>query len=443
MSTFRFSPYTWRRAHSWVARPGQVCAGLVMAASLASLAHAQTTTETRESIATQARQAKALTVRRHEPAVLERWLLKNSDELLLGRLFNPRHGFFARVGLPGEGAGFGAGPAWRISDLDRRYMFTASSAVSPSANWVGEAALVLTDLLPSKAPARLFATLSLVRTGRMADDFWGLGMANADVDRTAFKLTQSVAGGTIGSRLQPWLRAGIDAGYLTPTVRRGRQSGVRSTHDVFSPEQVPGLAHQPAFTRTGVFVDVDYRDTIPSTRTAVRLDQAPLAGASRGGRYQLSFADYQDLDLGQFSFRRVTVDLQQHVPFLDGHRVWSFRGLAVLSDTAPGQQVPFYLSPTLGGSTIGRAFPTFRFRDQNLIALQAEYRFVVNPFVGAAVFTDVGQVAGRFDELAWSRFRASYGVGLRAGARGTAAIRLDLAFAGSDPRLVLGLGHAF
>lgn len=187
-------------------------------------------------------------------------------------------------------------------------------------------------------------------------------------------LTQTSAAGTLGVRLMPWLNVGGAAEWLQPRIGRGAEDDFPSIQDVLADSTAPGLTQQPTFLRTDVFVDLDYRDSIPSTRTAARLDQAPLAAASRGGRYRISLASYRDRELHRYSFRRTTIDVQQHVPFLHGHRVWSLRALAVLSDAPDGQLVPFYLSPSLGGSAGGRGFPAFRFRDANLLLLQSEYR---------------------------------------------------------------------
>jgi hemolysin activation/secretion protein len=128
---------------------------------------------------------------------------------------------------------------------------------------------------------------------------------------------------------------------------------------------------------------------------------------------------------------------------LHGYRVLSLRGLAVLSEASDGQVVPFYLSPPFGGIKTGRGFPSFRYRDENLLVLQAEYRYPINPLVSGAIFVDTGQVAPRARMLAWSRFKTTYGTGLRLGASGAASLRLDVAFGGESPRVILGLGHAF
>jgi hypothetical protein len=80
--------------------------------------------------------------------------------------------------------------------------------------------------------------------------------------------------------------------------------------------------------------------------------------------------------------------------------------------TPDGNEVPFFLQPTLGGKArlvsvhedlIGsdgtratlRGYRSLRFRDRNLLLLQAEYRIPIwGPF-DTTVFIDAGKVAGR------------------------------------------------
>jgi hypothetical protein len=360
----------------------------------------------------------------------------------MDRLFDPRKGFFVRVGLPVEGASFAAGPAWRASDPGRHYTFTASAAGSISREWLGELALQIRDVLPGLGRDRFFADVSVSRSGRVSNEFWGLGNSSSEDVRTVFRVAQTVVGGTFGVRLMPWLSVAGTAARLAPGIKASGSSTPKIS-DAFDESTAPGLTRQPAFFRPGITVDLDYRDTIPPTRTAVRLDPLPIAGPSRGGRYQINFASYQDQDFDQYSFRKTTIDLQQFVPLLHGHRVLAFRALAVLSDTSNGQEVPFYLAPTYGGLNVGRGYPTFRFRDRNLLALQTEYRYQINKLVNGAIFVDSGQVAPRVGAIEWSRFKTTYGTGVRFGALGGAALRFDMAFGGDGPTFIFGLGHAF
>ena len=414
-------------------------AAVLIAAAIPAVAQEQ---QTREEIAAEQRRARGQDLQPTEPGFVERSMLTLSNERLMDRLFDPPHGFFVRVGLPVEGASFAAGPAWRISDPARRFTFTASAVGSISREWLGDVSLQIRDVLPALGQDRFFADVSLSRSGRVSNEFWGIGNSTPDEPKTEYRLAQTAFGGNFGVHLTPWLSVVGSASYLSPGVKP-RSSGSPTITDVFDESTAPGLARQPAFIRSGVTVDLDYRDTIPSSRTAVRLDPVPLPGAARGGRYQVSFTSYDDRDFDSYGFRRTTVDLQQFVPLLHGHRVFAVRALGIFSDTSAGQLVPFYLSPTYGGLNVGRGYPTFRFRDRNMLALQAEYRYLINKLINGAIFVDSGQVAPTVDAIGWSRFKTTYGTGVRFGNLGGAALRFDLAFGGDGPTFIFGLGHAF
>ena len=235
----------------------------------------------------------------------------------------------------------------------------------------------------------------------------------------------------------PWLSVSTAASRFAPDVT------APSIQDAFDGATVPGLLQQSAYFKWDAAADLDYRDSVPPTRTAPRLDRLPLAGAARGGRYQVTYSSYDDREFERYSFRKTRIDLQQFVPLLHGHRVLAFRALAVFSDTSDGQAVPFYLSPTYGGLNVGRGYPTFRFRDRNMLALQAEYRYQVSPLISGALFADAGQVASSVRAIQWSQLKTTYGTGVRFGAAGGAALRFDLAFGGNGPTFIFGLGHAF
>jgi outer membrane protein assembly factor BamA len=428
--------------HTAVKSPG---AGAMLAvAFLLAVTAPVDAQETRAEIAAEQRRAKSRELRPKEPNRVEQAFIRFSDERVLERWFNPRRGLFARMGLPTEGAAFGGGPAWRISPPGRPYTVTASAAASISREWLGELDLQIPDVLPRVANDRFFAGFSVSRSGRIENEFWGLGNTTTDDSRTIFRVAQTAAGGTFGVRLMPWLSVSVAAARLTPRIKDSRNNRAGPPITVaFNESTAPGLTSQPPFFRSDIAVDLDYRESSPPTRTAVRLDRLPLAGASRGGRYQVTLASYDDREFNRYSFRKTTIDLQQFVPLLHGHRVVAFRALAVLSDPSGAQAVPFYLSPTFGGLFVGRGYPTLRFRDRNLLALQAEYRYQVNPLVSGALFVDAGQVAPRVRAFDWSKFKKTYGAGVRFGAGGGAGIRFDLAFKGHHPVFILGLGHAF
>ena len=109
-----------------------------------------------------------------------------------------------------------------------------------------------------------------------------------------------------------------------------------------------------------------------------------------------------------------------------------------------GNDVPFYLQPTLGGSQMLRGFATDRFRDRQLVWAQAEYGWDLWPFLGAVLFYEGGVVGSAPAALSIKDFKRDYGIGFRFGSARTIAVRTDVAFgSGEGTRIAMRFSHAF
>ncbi len=166
-------------------------------------------------------------------------------------------------------------------------------------------------------------------------------------------------------------------------------------------------------------------------------------GTSLGGYYTVSYDRYVDRDLDRYSFNRFRADFRQFIPIVNNARQLALR--LHFDDLAPeaGQEVPFYMQPTLGGGYSLRSLPSYRLRDRSLVLFQAEYRIQANPFITTAIFYDTGTVAPRPADLDLGNMTHDWGIGIRAGYMATAAMRVDLAFGKEGPRLVFKFSNAF
>ncbi len=367
--------------------------------------------QSRAALLAAEREAKSREAKPVPATGLEGFLLRAADGRWPSRLLNPRSGLFLRVGLPGEGAGLGMGPAWRHGPVDLRYASTVSFAASSRQDWTGQVVFDVPDLVPEVGADRIGLHLQAGRHQRSRD-----------------RLSQRDIIGEVTVRLSPAVHVALTGGVVSTTAQL-RQS--------------TGLTGHVTHAQVGASLTFDQRNTLPPTRTGRQLDPAALDGASTGRLLRIDWTRFSDTDTGVFSFHRTTLDVQQYVPFLHGHRVLAFRALAVLTSADDGADVPLFLMPSVGGTRIGRAYPSFRFRDRDMVAAQVEYRYLVNPFMHGAVFVDAAQAASGLDEVRWARVRWSAGVGLRLGVRGSAALRIDLAFGRDGAQLAAGLGHAF
>ena len=67
----------------------------------------------------------------------------------------------------------------------------------------------------------------------------------------------------------------------------------------------------------------------------------------------------------------------------------------------------------LGGQKKMRGFYEGRYRDNNCLVLQAEYRRHLFWLLGFTVFADAGQVMHRYEDLSSTHWQYTYGAGLR------------------------------
>jgi hypothetical protein len=79
-----------------------------------------------------------------------------------------------------------------------------------------------------------------------------------------------------------------------------------------------------------------------------------------------------------------------------------------------------------------RGFRDFRFRDQDLLLLQAEFRHKVWGPVDLTVFVDAGKVAPQASDLTLSHLRHDVGVSLSLMRGNATVVRLDFGFAGGE-----------
>lgn len=89
--------------------------------------------------------------------------------------------------------------------------------------------------------------------------------------------------------------------------------------------------------------------------------------------------------------------------------------------------VPFQMLPTLGGQDLIRGVRAGMYRDNALVALQAEMRLPIYSILHATLFAGIGDVYNIYD-WQWAKPKVGYGVGLRATInRAKVNIRVDVA----------------
>jgi surface antigen Omp85-like protein len=187
---------------------------------------------------------------------------------------------------------------------------------------------------------------------------------------------------------------------------------------------LPGLNADPKYVHTYGTAAFDSRES---------------QGYSRSGTLlQATVHDFRARQGAPYSFRRVDGDAQQLIPIMQGNMVFDLS--AHVWSTSPGDDddVPFFLMPTLGGSTFLRGFRNYRFRDRNAMLLAAQYRWYVQEYVEGVLFYEAGKVAPRFGDLDLGGLEKSYGIGFHFHSPRTIVLRLELARSREGVRFIFG-----
>src|SRR5436190_303663 len=185
-----------------------------------------------------------------------------------------------------------------------------------------------------------------------------------------------------------------------------------SVDDVYTPQTLPGVGARTTYVHSQGTVGFDWRESPGYSR--------------RGGYYAVTLHDYADRD-SQFGLDQVDYEAIQHVPILREAWVISLRALARTTYAKTDQAVPFFLLPYVGSGHTLRGFTSHRFRDQNGLVLNAEWRIMVNRFMATAFFYDTGKVAARRADLDLNGLKSDYGFGFRLHGAFATPLRIELA----------------
>jgi surface antigen Omp85-like protein len=383
--------------------------------------------DSREATLEQQRAARAAQLQPYRPGKIEKALLYVEREDPL-RKISPYNGFFAAYGYTGKpvGSGLGASVGYRHDLFDRR----ARVLVEGGATLRGYRRVRGDFSLPYLARDRVEVGLEVSDWHNPQEDFYGLGPGSLDSDRVDFLYDRRETQGRAVLKPVPGLQAGVRYGRLDASIGSGTDKRYPSLEQRFGEADAPGLTDQPDFSYTDLFASADYRDQPGNPRA--------------GGYYGLMWRRYADRDFDRYGFGLLHADLQQFFPIFDKKRVIAVRGRITTTAAGAGQTVPFYLRPTLGGGDSLRSVAEYRFRDNNVLSINLEYRWEAFSGLDMAVFTDWGKVAPRAADLDLADIERAYGIGFRFNTFKSVFLRIDAALAGADtPRFFFKFSKAF
>lgn len=360
------------------------------------------------------------------PPPMDRFLVWERDNRVFEKFTVGYQGFRAQFGhmITGSGLAFGVGYFRR--DLRRNSLNLGLSAEISTKFFQRYEAEVST---PLAANDRLLLGARGVWLNYPSVNFYGLGPDTEKGGRTDYRLRDVSGDGILGVRPVEGLLVGVSGGYARFSTGPGTDDRFASTTDVFTPAELPGLSEVNKFIRYGAFADYDWRDR-------------PFSPTS-GGRYLFRYTRYNNDSNRPYDFRRYEADIEQYFSIFNRRRIFVVRGNATLADPDSGNVVPFYLQPTIGGPYTLRGFRSFRFTDNNALALTGEYRWEAYTGLDMALFVDAGKVFPKASQLNLHDLEYAGGFGFRFNARNKIFLRIDTGFSREGFQIWFRLGDVF
>ena len=309
----------------------------------------------------------------------------------------PKDGFYPELGHMVTGGGWiSAGPGFRHHLLNDRAVLDMSAAVSWRAYKVAQTRFELPYLADERlaiGAQALWQDFTQVRYDGAGPDSLSEGLSDYRVKSTnVFGYARWSATPTLDVTASGgWLRA--------PTLL---PSG--GAFDRGDPETLLLYAHESA-------ASLDRQPSFLHGETAVTFDSRDQPGyPTRGGLYRASGATYRDRSGGAYSFDRIELEAARFLPVAGDRGVIAVHWWTVLSHTGAGEEIPFYLLPSLGGHDTLRGYADYRFHDRHMMVANIESRWALFPHIDGAVFLDAGNVAARVGDLNFGRTAAGFGV---------------------------------
>lgn len=405
---------------------------------------------TRASALRELRDEKAKHLEPYRAGRLERLLLSIDKAEAPSILDLQFAGFYPRVGRQSRNAGLSGGVRYWYPDIGRSPLDLHGSAFLsvrqyqlydmqfgvlphrehqlPLRSWRGDDVYELGDIdRIGFRPLTVYASLRY--TNRPEEIYFGLGPDSPRSNRTSYLLEDATYDLVVGYQPSRWMSLSVHAGYRTFAVRSGRAEGVPSIHDLFDDQTAPGLDAQPDYWHVTPQLFLDFRDE--------------PGNPHRGFMLGLAYANANDSNDEAFRFDRFAADTRAFVPLGSFQRVLALRSLLLFDRTPPGHRVPFYLQGSLGSSHTLRGYDSFRFRGEDIVLFQAEYRWEASPALEFAVFTDGGTVTETGTRVDLSKMRWDYGYGIRLKNYRAVFFRFDHAFGDERSRALFRVSAGF
>lgn len=251
------------------------------------------------------------------------------------------------------------------------------------------------------------------------DKFWGLGNKTNPRNYESFSYEQLYIFPQLLRRLYRKLYMGVSLEYQN-VIRFNHQS-----KSLFIDENIVGR-HGGIISGAGGLLTWDDRNNAFSP--------------TRGQFIEFSTTVFTERTESDFAYTNYIFDARKYFSVRSGNVV----AFQVYGNFNNGI-VPFLSLASMGGSTIMRGYYSGRFRDNNLVAAQTEYRLHVWKRWGIVGFAGIGQVGNRLERFAINQFKYAVGSGIRFALKPEERLnlRLDYGIASHSSGFYLTISEAF
>jgi outer membrane protein assembly factor BamA len=253
------------------------------------------------------------------------------------------------------------------------------------------------------------------------DKFWGLGKNSPDTAVEPYKFKQTYVYLHLLRKVANKLFIGV----------------LYEKQNVWDISYVPGglFDKQQVVGRQGYQVD--------GLGTSLTYDSRNNAFEPGKGFFgQLYFNHFDKFWGSYYNYDNLMIDLKAYLPV--GYK--KVLALELFSFNNTGNEVPLRSLASFGGASRMRGYYEGRYKDQNQLVLQAEYRFPIYKRFRGVVFGGGGDVGGSFTDYSFSDLKYSYGAGLRFALSQKEKLNLRIDYGigqGNNSGFYIQLGEAF
>jgi outer membrane protein assembly factor BamA len=266
------------------------------------------------------------------------------------------------------------------------------------------------------------------RYRKYPDWFFGIGNRTPESNRERFEYEYMLFKLLAMKKFNSWLASGPV--FIGPDIQY-----TYAYDGEFSPEGELIHGHVTGSggglnSGAGLVFLIDHRDNV--------------VNATQGTYLEASIYSFTPLLGGDFSYRNFNLVYSQYFRIfgtLENIHVLALNAVATLNAGDP----PFINLAAAGNDDILRGYARYRYRDKHFLAAQAEYRFPIWWRIGGVVFTGIGDVFSKPEQVTWGSLKYSYGGGLRfmLSRRERLNLRLDYGFGRNNSSFYISVTEAF